>query len=928
MPGEIKFTQLPTGSAITDADIFPSVQSGVSVKQPGSAITTYAQTKITLQNAYNVSSPKEIKFGLGSGLAFVNSTDDNVFIISDTATSCLEPFVVSKTGTDGISVIQTTDPDSTVFEVKSTTYGSISEPVMSEIQRNVIDISGTPIGLGVFTNTTKTRDYYDGTSWQKILNTQNVSGSGTVTVTDNGDGTIDVFGSGGSTTPAASFAAYSVINNSAPRPATTAFGAVPISSGFTDVSDQNFTSQTMTIAGVNTVGSTYTGTDTNNFQVNQSCVLRSTDTLFREYYYAIAILRVGGSIETTLFQGYTNTNQTILFPAAVSLNGIVTLSTGDTVFTQIVSFNSSANSPTYTITSEVSSIAGTAIPTFQEIYDNDPEYPASEVNLATNGSIQFNYGSDVSFGAGLNGIASTSGLRLLPSNGIESIEALVTDDPTTAIFTVVSTIRGSKPLPDMTTAQRDLISGSNPVALGIYDISINTPQFWTTDNTLISMINDQYAQTIGGVKTFSSNIIGNLTGNAYTATRATNATNAATVSTSTNASFFPIFVASSSNSNQPFNLGTGLNFNPSTNNLTTTTFTGALSGNASSATILQTARAINGVSFNGSADITITAVPGGSASGDLSGTYPSPTVAKINGVTLGSTTATSGNLLIGSGTQWVTNAMSGNVTINSTGVTTIGASQVTNSMLAGSIDLTSKVTNDLPFSNGGFGFHTATTGDIFYASGTNTPNKLADVATGQVLVSGGVGVVPAYSATPTLTSLTLPNGQGLVLGATTANQLTITSASGAGNRADIVLNRNDFTNGNCRFFFQTATTNEWSNGMRGGSGDYQIFDEVNAVTQLRMTQASGTTAVSTFAGQVIINGLGGVNSLVATNASKQLTTTVSGISPTFTALTLSTGDLTVTGGNILIGTAAKSLSYKSGANGCTGTSTLVAGTVS
>src|SRR5439155_909546 len=72
----------------------------------------------------------------------------------------------------------------------------------------------------------------------------------------------------------------------------------------------------------------------------------------------------------------------------------------------------------------------------------------------------------------------------------------------------------------------------------------------------------------------------------------------------------------------------------------------------------------------------ISNAPGGAAAGDLSGAYPNPTVAMINGNPLGSTAPTAGNLLVADGANWVTQAMSGDATIDATGALTFAVSGV------------------------------------------------------------------------------------------------------------------------------------------------------------------------------------------------------------------------------------------------------------
>lgn len=99
-----------------------------------------------------------------------------------------------------------------------------------------------------------------------------------------------------------------------------------------------------------------------------------------------------------------------------------------------------------------------------------------------------------------------------------------------------------------------------------------------------------------GVSASTGNITISVTGtvaNATNATNATNASNVATSSSSTNSTFYPTFVSSQSGNN-PILTDSHLTYNPSTNVLTSGTFVGALSGNASSATTATTAQNISG----------------------------------------------------------------------------------------------------------------------------------------------------------------------------------------------------------------------------------------------------------------------------------------------------------------------------------------------
>ena len=207
---------------------------------------------------------------------------------------------------------------------------------------------------------------------------------------------------------------------------------------------------------------------------------------------------------------------------------------------------------------------------------------------------------------------------------------------------------------------------------------------------------------------------------------------------------------------------------------------GSTTGNAATATALETARTIGGVSFDGTTNIDL---PGVNTAGtqNTSGTASglSATLSVATGGT-GQTSYTDGQLLIGKTTgntlSKATLTAGTNVTItNGSGAITIAATDTNTEYTAGDgLDLTgttfstdlksngglviestevavdlgaSSITGTLDETDGGTGLTSYTTGDILYASGSNTLAKLGIGSSGQTLQVSSGGIVEWATAT-------------------------------------------------------------------------------------------------------------------------------------------------------------------------------------
>ena len=131
-----------------------------------------------------------------------------------------------------------------------------------------------------------------------------------------------------------------------------------------------------------------------------------------------------------------------------------------------------------------------------------------------------------------------------------------------------------------------------------------------------------------------------------------------------------------------------------------------------------------------------------------------------------------GQVLLGNAGTPTATTLSGDVTVGATGVTAIGSGKVTNTMLAGSIDLTTKVTGILPTANGGTGVNTSTGASSVMLRDANQNTAVANLLEGYSTTATAAGTTTLtvssnyqqYFTGSTTQTIVLPVTSTLVLG--------------------------------------------------------------------------------------------------------------------------------------------------------------------
>jgi len=215
-----------------------------------------------------------------------------------------------------------------------------------------------------------------------------------------------------------------------------------------------------------------------------------------------------------------------------------------------------------------------------------------------------------------------------------------------------------------------------------------------------------------------------------------------------------------------------------------------------------------------------------------------------------------------------------NLSNKQTALNTLSGTQVANRVLRSDgtnitlsqVSLTTDVINVLPGTLGGTGQSSYTIGDILFASTSTALSKLVNVATGNVLLSGGVGVAPSYGKVGLTTHISgvLPISNGGT-GSATQNFVDLTSDQN-------ISGIKTFTASRIRL--QSTFPGVWLDETDSPTkGAYIVLDGGNLQIQRRATAFGGFEA-SLFEMSIITGNtaLTGIVTLSNTTASTSTTT--------------------------------------------------------
>ena len=309
--------------------------------------------------------------------------------------------------------------------------------------------------------------------------------------------------------------------------------------------------------------------------------------------------------------------------------------------------------------------------------------------------------------------------------------------------------------------------------------------------------------------------------------------------------------------------------------VTSTSFVGAVTGNASTATALQTARTINGVSFDGTGNIVVHTAGTGIA---ISGTS----------VAIDSTVATL------TGSQTLTNKTLTLPTIGGTGASFAGSTSGTTTLLASAAAGTTTIT--LPATTGTL----VTTGDTGSVTNTMLAGSIANSKLANSSTTIGTTAIALGASSTTLAGLTSVTSTAFV-GALTGNADTATKLATA--RA---INGVSF-DGSAAITIKASTTAALTIGT-GLSGT--SFDGSGAVT------IANTGVTSNVAGTGIsVSGATGAVTIANTGV------TSAAVSGTGLSINASTGGVTITSNATSANTASTIVARDASGNFTAGTIT-------